>query len=240
MLANNKEEKYKVLLCEDDVNLGRALKYVLETNGLSVTLERDGRLGLMEFRKNRFNICLLDIMMPGMDGFQLAAEIRKISPEIPLIFITAKNMKEDVVKGYKLGVDDYITKPFDSEILLMKVKVAIKRGEVAMATTKIDGKINLGKYVYDTELRHLFFNNKIHTRLSPTEHYLLTLLYQNRDSILSRDTALRKIWGSDTYLNSRSMDVYITRLRKYLSLDPDISIDNLYSTGFKLVIPNNE
>lgn len=239
MLQQN-NEKYEVLLCEDDANLGRALKYVLESNGLSVTLERDGRLGLMAFRKKRFSICLLDVMMPGMDGFQLAAEIRKISPEIPLIFITAKNMKDDVVKGYKLGADDYITKPFDSDVLLMKVKVAIKRGEMTMAATKVEGKIRLGKYTYDTELRDLFFEDKLHTRLSPTEHHLLTLLYQNRGKVLSRDTTLRKIWGADTYLNSRSMDVYITRLRKYLSLDPATSIDNLYSTGFKLVIPEDE
>lgn len=239
LLNNNKDEKPKVLLCEDDANLGRALKYVLEANDLSVTLERDGRLGLMEFRKERYSICLLDVMMPGIDGFQLAAEIRKISADIPIIFITAKNMKEDVVKGYKLGADDYITKPFDSEVLLMKVKVAIKRGEGNMVVAKVDRKINLGKYVYDTELRNLFWENKLHIRLSPTEHHLLVLLYQNRDTVLSRDVALGKIWGADTYLNSRSMDVYITRLRKYLSLDKDISIDNLYSTGFKLIIPND-
>jgi two-component system, OmpR family, response regulator len=227
------EQKPKVLLCEDDPNLGNVLKNYLELNDYDVTLERDGRLGLAAFQREKFDICLLDIMMPHMDGFQLAEEVRDIDPDVPLFFLSAKTMKEDIINGYKLGADDYITKPFDSEVLLMKIKAILKRNEEQNRESD-NAEYELGKYHFNPKLRDLIIGDVKHT-LSPKENDLLKMLCEYKNDLLPRDQALKKIWGSDTYFNGRSMDVYIAKLRKYLKDDTTIEIVNIHGNGFRLV-----
>lgn len=226
--------KPKVLLCEDDTNLGMVLKNYLELNDYDVTLERDGRLGLAAFQRERFDICLLDVMMPNMDGFTLAEAIRDVNPDVPLFFLSAKTMKDDIIQGYKLGADDYITKPFDSEVLLHKIKAILKRNE-EMHKEEANAEFDLGKYHFNPRLRELTVNGKTQV-LSPKENELLKMLAEYKNDLLSRETALKKIWGSDTYFNGRSMDVYIAKLRKYLKEDPKIEIVNIHGNGFRLVV----
>ena len=228
------KKKYKILLCEDDSNLGLVLKNYLELDEYEVTLERDGRLGLAAFQREKFDLCLLDVMMPHMDGFTLAEEIRNTDPDIPLFFLSAKTLKEDIITGYKLGADDYITKPFDSEVLLMKIKAIIKRNE---EDNKIvdNQEFELGKYHFNPKLRELVFNGQVQV-LSPKENELLKMLSEHKNDLLTREKALKKIWGSDTYFNGRSMDVYIAKLRKYLKEDSNIEIVNIHGNGFRLVV----
>jgi len=227
--------KYKILLCEDDTNLGMVLKNYLELNDYDVILERDGRLGLAAFQREKFDICLLDVMMPNMDGFTLAEEIRDVDPDMPLFFLSAKTMKEDIIAGYKLGADDYITKPFDSEVLLLKIKAILKRNE---EENRINENIefDLGSYHFNPRLRQLSHADIMQT-LSPKENELLKMLAEHKNDLLAREQALKKIWGSDTYFNGRSMDVYIAKLRKYLKDDPNIEIVNIHGNGFRLVAP---
>ncbi len=226
--------KPKILLCEDDTNLGMVLKNYLELNDYEVVLERDGRLGLAAFQREKFDICLLDVMMPNMDGFTVAEEIRDINPDVPLFFLSAKTMKEDIIQGYKLGADDYITKPFDSEVLLHKIKAILKRNE-EMHKEEANAEFDLGKYHFNPRLRELTVNGKVQT-LSPKENELLKMLSEYKNDLLPREAALKKIWGSDTYFNGRSMDVYIAKLRKYLKEDPKIEIVNIHGNGFRLVV----
>jgi two-component system, OmpR family, response regulator len=228
-------KKYKILLCEDDTNLGMVLKNYLELNDYDVTLERDGRLGLAGFQREKFDICLLDVMMPNMDGFTLAEEIRDVDPDIPLFFLSAKTMKEDIIAGYKLGADDYITKPFDSEVLLLKIKAILKRNEEENRISE-NIEFDLGKFHFNPKLRELSADGKMQT-LSPKENDLLKMLAEHKNDLLPREQALKRIWGSDTYFNGRSMDVYIAKLRKYLKEDPDIEIVNIHGNGFRLVAP---
>ncbi len=229
------DKKNKILLCEDDTNLGMVLKNYLELNEYDVTLERDGRLGLAAFQREKFDICLLDVMMPNMDGFTLAEEIRDVDPDIPLFFLSAKTMKDDIIQGYKLGADDYITKPFDSEVLLLKIKAILKRNE---EENRINDNIefDLGKYHFNPKLRELKHDGLTQT-LSPKENELLKMLAEHKNDLLPRERALKKIWGSDTYFNGRSMDVYIAKLRKYLKDDTNIEIVNIHGNGFRLVAP---
>ncbi len=229
------ERKYKILLCEDDQNLGMVLKNYLELNDYTVTLERDGRLGLAAFQREKFDICLLDVMMPNMDGFTLAEEIRDVDPDIPLFFLSAKTMKDDIIQGYKLGADDYITKPFDSEVLLLKIKAILKRNEESVRENE-NVEFDLGKYHFNPKLRELIADTGTVT-LSPKESELLKMLAEYKNDLLTREKALKKIWGSDTYFNGRSMDVYIAKLRKYLREDPNIEIVNIHGNGFRLVAP---
>ncbi|MFZ4056711.1 MAG: response regulator transcription factor, partial [Ferruginibacter sp.] len=219
----------KILLCEDDTNLGMVLKNYLELNDYDVTLERDGRLGLAAFQREKFDICLLDVMMPNMDGFTLAEEIRDINPDVPLFFLSAKTMKDDIIQGYKLGADDYITKPFDSEVLLLKIKAILKRNE-EMHREEVNAEFDMGKYHFNPRLRELTIDGKVQV-LSPKENELLKMLCEYKNDLLSREIALKKIWGSDTYFNGRSMDVYIAKLRKYLKEDPSIEIVNIHGNG---------
>jgi len=228
-------KKYKILLCEDDQNLGMVLKNYLELNDYDVTLERDGRLGLAAFQREKYDICLLDVMMPNMDGFTVAEEIRDIDPDMPLFFLSAKTMKEDIIKGYKLGADDYITKPFDSEVLLLKIKAILKRNEDLNKESE-NMQFDLGSYHFNPRLRELSHDGKTQT-LSPKENELLKMLAEHKNDLLAREKALKKIWGSDTYFNGRSMDVYIAKLRKYLKGDDDIEIVNIHGNGFRLVAP---
>lgn len=230
-------KKHKILLCEDDQNLGMVLKNYLELNDFDVTLERDGRLGLAAFQREKYELCLLDIMMPHMDGFTVAEEIRDVDPDIPLFFLSAKTMKEDIIQGYKLGADDYITKPFDSEVLLLKIKAILKRNEESNKEQE-NKEFDLGAYHFNPKLRQLSMGGKMQT-LSPKENELLKMLAEHLNDLLPREQALKKIWGSDTYFNGRSMDVYIAKLRKYLKEDSSIEIVNIHGNGFRLVAPVN-
>ena len=227
-------KKPKILLCEDDQNLGSVLKNYLELNDYDVTLERDGRLGLAAFQREKYELCLLDIMMPNMDGFTLAEEIRDVDPDIPLFFLSAKTMKEDIIQGYKLGADDYITKPFDSEVLLLKIKAILKRNEELNRESE-NKEFDLSTYHFNPKLRQLTHGGITQT-LSPKENELLKMLSEHLNDLLPREAALKKIWGSDTYFNGRSMDVYIAKLRKYLKDDPKIEIVNIHGNGFRLVV----
>lgn len=226
--------KTKILLVEDDSNFGNVLKNYLELNDYDVTLERDGRLGLAAFQREKFDMCLLDIMMPNMDGFTLAESIRDVDPDVPLFFLSAKTMKEDIISGYKLGADDYITKPFDSEVLLMKIKAILKRNEEAKTESE-NTEFDLGAYHFNPKLRQLTKENSSHT-LSPKESDLLRMLCEYKNDLLPREKALKKIWGSDTYFNGRSMDVYIAKLRKYLKEETKVEIVNIHGNGFRLVV----
>lgn len=227
-------KKYKILLCEDDSNLGLVLKNYLELEEYDVTLERDGRLGMAAFQREKFDLCLLDVMMPNVDGFTLAEEIRDIDPDIPLFFLSAKTLKEDIINGYKLGADDYITKPFDSEVLLLKIKAIIKRNEEDNKVVE-NIEFELGKYHFNPKLRELSLQGNVQI-LSPKENELLKMLAEHKNDLLTREKALKKIWGSDTYFNGRSMDVYIAKLRKYLKEDTAIEIVNIHGNGFRLVV----
>ena len=211
------------------------MKNILEINDFDVVLERDGRLGLAAFQREKFDICLLDVMMPNMDGFTVAEEIRDIDPDVPLFFVSAKTMKEDIIQGYKLGADDYIVKPFDSDVLLMKIKAILKRNEEENRISD-NVEFDLGGYHFNPKLRELAIKGKTIT-LSPKENDLLKMLAEHKNDLLPRERALKKIWGSDTYFNGRSMDVYIAKLRKYLKEDPKIEIVNIHGNGFRLVAP---
>lgn len=228
------KKKYKILLCEDDSNLGLVLKNFLELNDYEVTLERDGRLGLGAFQREKFDLCLLDVMMPNVDGFTLAEEIRDIDPDVPLFFLSAKTLKEDILQGYRLGADDYITKPFDSDVLMHKIKAIIKRNEEDHKVTD-NLEFELGAYHFNPKLRELKIKNVTQV-LSPKENELLKMLAEYKNDLLTREKALKKIWGSDTYFNGRSMDVYIAKLRKYLKEDSTIEIVNIHGNGFRLVV----
>ncbi|HQE11418.1 MAG TPA: response regulator transcription factor [Flavipsychrobacter sp.] len=230
------KEKLKVLLVEDDSNFGQVLKNYLELNDYIVELARDGILGLAAFRREKFDICLLDVMMPNMDGFTLAEEIRNVDPEIPLFFLTAKSTKEDILQGYKLGADDYINKPFDSEILLQKIKAILKRNQDMQEKQHAQIEFVIGQYQFNSKLRILEHGGESIT-LSPKENELLTMLAEYRNDLLPREAALKRIWGSDTYFNGRSMDVYIAKLRKYLKADSSVEIVNIHGNGFRLVVP---
>jgi len=226
--------KPRILLCEDDPNLGIVLKNFLELNDFEVVLERDGRLGLAAFQREKFDICLLDVMMPKMDGFALAKEIRDINEDVPLFFLSAKSMKEDQIKGYKLGADDYITKPFDTELLLLKIKAILKRNEEQHKEQE-NVEYDLGIYHFVPKLRKLS-SAKGEVTLSPKENELLKMLSEYKNDKLERELALKKIWGNDNYFNGRSMDVYIAKLRKYLKDDPSVEIVNIHGEGFMLDI----
>lgn len=230
--------KQRILLCEDDLNLSRLMRSLFEANGYSVTVEQEGRLGFVSFQRGNFDLCILDVMMPGMDGFSLAQKIREIDAAVPIFFLTAKNMKEDFDRGYKVGADDYITKPVDMDILLMKINAVCRRKQrTGSEEVEQNDALVMGNYTYKVSCRELSFRGKLECRLSPTESKLLVLLYESRADILDREVALKKVWKASSYFSSRSMDVYITRLRKYLSKDSRVKIVNLYSTGFKLVVP---
>lgn len=225
--------KQHIFLVEDDLSFGAVLKSYLEINDYSVTWVDDGKNALERFRNGEYQICILDVMLPNVDGFTIATEIRKLNKDIPLVFLTAKTLKEDILKGYNAGADDYITKPFDTEVLLCKIQAIIKRQSVE---TQVDSTIfTIGSYEFDARLRTIVRAEE-KQKLSPKEADLLKLLCQNKNELLSRETALRKIWGDDGYFTARSMDVFITKLRKYLKDDPNIEIRNIHGSGFLLEI----
>ena len=226
-------KKVHVFMVEDDHNFGAVLKSYLEINDYVVTLVDDGKYALREFRSEDFDICILDVMLPNVDGFQIAREIKLINKNIPLIFLTAKTLKQDILQGYHLGADDYITKPFDTEVLLCKISAIIKRQTTNPATDEVF--FTIGSYRFDSKLRQIQRGDIIQ-KLSPKESDLLKLLCQNQNELLPRETALRKIWGDDGYFTARSMDVFVTKLRKFLSDDPNIEIRNIHGSGFLLEV----
>lgn len=227
----------KILLVEDDPNFGSIMKSYLELNEYTVDLRTDGKQGLEAVQEDSFDICILDVMMPEMDGFTLAREIKKLHPDLPFIFLTAKSLKSDMLEGFKAGADDYVTKPFDSEVLLYKLKAILKRHA---QTGEDESKLldfRLGKFDFNFTLRTLKFGDRIQT-LSPKEARLLRMLCESQEGILLRKDALEKIWGDDNYFNGRSMDVFLARLRKYLKPDPSIEIANIHGNGFRLIVGN--
>ena len=228
--------KKKILLVEDDNNFGSILRDYLTLHSYETTLARNGIEGLEKFRKHNYDLCILDVMMPFKDGFSLASDIRAINDEVPLIFLTAKSLKEDVIKGFKIGADDYLIKPFDSEILLFKIKSIFKR-KISLKKAS-DNKVDyiFSSFRYNSKFRELQFKNDKPVTLSPKEGKLLTLLLNNMNDLTTREEALVKIWNDDNYFTSRSMDVYVTKIRKYLSKDPKIKIENIHGKGFKFSI----
>lgn len=230
------EQKKRILLVEDDPNFGTVLKDYLMMNDYEVTHAKNGMEGFEKFKKDDFDLCILDVMMPYKDGFTLAKEIREKNTDVPIIFLTAKTMKEDVLKGYKVGADDYLNKPFDSEVLLMKIKAIIQRKATETISDSKQFKFKIGKFDLNSKLRFLSFNGEEPVKLSPKENELLRLLALHENDLMPRELALTKIWRDDNYFTSRSMDVYIAKLRKYLKLDEKVEILNIHGEGFRLVI----
>ncbi len=226
-----------ILLVEDDANFGMVLKNYLELHDFDVRLCIDGKEGVIAFQNKPYDLCILDVMMPKKDGFTVAFELRQMDEEIPIIFLTAKSLKEDMLKGFDMGADDYITKPFDSEILLAKIKAILKRSDDDKNKMKKQNEFNFGKFHLNYKLRTLTIYGK-QTRLSPKENDLLRLFILNINDVLSREKALLSIWGHDDYFTTRSMDVYITKLRKILKDDPSIDIINIHGNGYRMVDGN--
>lgn len=231
------EEKVKLLLCEDDENLGMLLREYLQAKGFIVELCPDGEIGYKTFMDSKYDICVLDVMMPKKDGFTLAQEIRTANSDIPIIFLTAKVLKEDILEGFKIGADDYITKPFSMEELVLRIEAILRR--VNGKKNKESSVYHLGGFTFDTQKQILAYGNR-QTKLTTKENDLLSLLCCHANEILQRDFALKTIWIDDNYFNARSMDVYITKLRKHLKDDPNIEIINIHGKGYKLIIPHYE
>lgn len=229
------KEKIRILLAEDDLNLGVLLVDYLEAEGYDVKLCKDGELALKVFEGGQFDLCLLDVMMPKMDGFTLAKAIRSINKTVPLIFITAKSLKEDKLKGYDLGADDYITKPFDEEELLWKIKAVVRRlpGTQSIAPTEV---VQIGKYTFDFTNQVISING-INRRITEKESEILNYLYSQRNRKIRREELLKAIWGENDYFFGRSMDVFISKIRKYLKDDPNLSIENVFGVGFIFNVP---
>ena len=232
-----KEHKNNILLAEDDPNLGTVLKDSLEMENNYVELYTDGEQAWKAFNKDDFDICILDVMMPLKDGFTLAKEIKKVAPQMPIIFLTAKSMKEDKLEGFKLGADDYITKPFSFEELQLRIDAVMRRVNSAMLPSDQQDEFTIGNYTYIDNERSLKLGDTI-TKLTTKEAELLKLLAHNINKIVDRDVALKSIWGNDNYFTGRSMDVYITKLRKYLKEDEQLEIVNIHGQGFKLITKN--
>ncbi len=227
--------KIKLLLAEDDKNLGMVLRSYLEAKNFDVVLATNGEEAFMQFMKNQYDMCLLDVMMPIKDGFTLAKNIREHDKKIPILFTTAKSMEQDILEGFAVGADDYITKPFSMEELLVRIKAIIKRTRPELIDEKTQQTFQIGLYNFDYNTQMLEFNkNKI--KLTSKESELLKMLCERKNELLDRSFALFKIWNDDTYFNARSMDVYITKLRKYLKDDPKIELMNVHGVGFKIVI----
>jgi len=225
---------YKILLAEDDENLGALLREYLIAKGFHTDLFVNGELAYNGFMKNKYDMCILDVMMPKMDGFTLAKEIRKINSNIPFVFLTAKSLKDDVIEGFAVGADDYMTKPFSMEELLFRIKAILRRTSTNHASGD-DDLFNIGQYQFDAQKQILKHDNK-EQKLTTKESELLKLLCNNMNNVLERNFALKTIWQEDSYFNARSMDVYITKLRKYLKDDPSIEILNIHGKGYKLIV----
>jgi len=225
-------DRLNVLLVEDDPNLGRILKEYLSAKSFNPTLCVNGKQGLKAYKQGGFQLCILDVMMPVMDGFTLAREIRKADPDIPLLFLTAKSMQEDAIEGFKIGADDYVKKPFSMEELLLRINAIMRRSGTE---TRLASTYEIGQYYFDVTKQLLTIGDQ-EQRLTSKESDLLALLCSRKNKILERGDALNTIWGDDSYFNARSMDVYITKIRKYLKGDPSIEIINVHGKGFRLQV----
>lgn len=225
--------KVKILLAEDDPNLGSILRTFLTSKGFDVSLAQNGKTAFEKFNREQFDFCVFDVMMPEMDGFTLAEQIRKLDKKVPILFLTAKSMKDDVLQGFTMGADDYVTKPFEMSELLARINAILRRSDVNTEEEKQDFEI--GVFQYDPETRLLRANGD-EKKLTTKENQLLHLLVKNRNDILDRRIALEAIWGEDNYFNGRSMDVYIAKLRKHLKEDERIEILNIHGQGFKLLV----
>ena len=222
----------KVLLVEDDLNLGSITSDYLKAKGYNCSWKTNGELGYREFVKNQYDIVIMDVMMPIKDGFSTAKDIKGIDKKVPIIFLTAKSMKEDTLKGFEIGADDYITKPFNMEELTARINAIIKRTSLDSESHFDD--IKIGKLTFNPKMQ-ILSKDDFSVSLTTKESDLLILLYKNKNDILERDHALKAIWGDDNYFNGRSMDVYIAKLRKYLKNDEQIQIINVHGRGFKLL-----
>ena len=229
------DDKMKILLCEDDENLGMLLREYLQAKGYDTELCTDGEAGYKAFLKEKFDLCVFDVMMPKKDGFSLAKDIRQNNEEIPIIFLTAKTLKEDVLEGFKLGADDYLTKPFSMEELTFRIEAILRRVRGKKNRDRTFYKI--GSFTFDTQ-KQILSRGDTQTKLTTKESELLSLLCSHANEILQRDYALKTIWIDDNYFNARSMDVYITKLRKHLKADENVEIINIPGKGYKLITPD--
>lgn len=238
-MANN-----RILLVEDDQNFGDVLRSYLEMHNYEVTLATDGAQGLDSYNKGQYDLCIFDVMMPRKDGFTLAKEIREKDTEMPIIFLTARTMKDDVLQGFKIGADDYITKPFNSEELLYRIQAVLKRSQQKADPREEVKEFDIGRYHFNFPLRILTLDpngtDEQKSKLSPKEAQLLRMFAMYMNDILPRSEALTKIWGEDNYFTARSMDVFVTKLRKYLSKDGNIEIVNIHGNGFQLLVRSEE
>lgn len=228
-------KKLKLFLLEDDQSFGSVMKAFLEMNDFYVRWIDDGKKAISNFRDEDFDLCILDVMLPNVDGFTVARDIKIINKDIPLIFLTAKTLKEDILQGFKLGADDYITKPFDTEILLCKIKAILNRNPSITDQNCENKEFTIGKYIFKYDIRTIFYEAQ-EQKISPREAELLKLLIEHKNNVLPREKALKILWGDDNYFTTRSMDVFITKLRKYLKDDPNVQILNIHSSGYRLVI----
>jgi len=228
-------DKQRLLLVEDDINFGNLLRDTLTFNDYEVTLERDGVQGLRAFKQGTFDLCIFDIMMPKKDGLTLATEVKEIDNGQPLIFLTAKGQKEDIIAGYSAGADDYLVKPFDTDVLLYKIQAII--GRKSAEVEEEPDELTIGKFTFFPKIRQLDLNGDV-VRLSPKESDLLKMMIAHRNQLLPRSKALLKIWKEDNYFTGRSMDVYVAKLRKYLRPDERLRIENVHGEGFRLVDEN--
>ena len=229
------KKQIRVLLAEDDRNLGNILKNYLDAKGYATTLCINGQEATDVFSRKEFDICILDIMMPVKDGFAAAAEIRAANKKIPILFLTAKALQEDKLKGFEIGADDYITKPFSMEELLMRMQAILRRTDESLKSQGLDNVYDIGSYIFDYNRQTLIIGKK-EQKLTSKEAGLLRLLCTHANDVLDRHTALKEIWNDDSYFNARSMDVYIVKLRKYLKEDPRVELLNVHGVGFKLVM----
>lgn len=223
----------KIFLVEDDMNFGSVMKSYLEMNDYVVDWVNDGKDAVATFQKGYYDLCILDVMLPHVDGFTIGTEIKKINPNVPIIFLTAKTLKEDVIKGFSVGADDYVTKPFDSDVLIYKIKAILKRNQ-NQQNLIIEDIMTIGHFSFDYKRRLLISEKAEEQKLSPKESELLHYLIQNKNQVLDRNYALEKIWGEKGYFTARSMDVYITKLRKYIKPDASLEIINIHGSGYIL------
>ncbi len=230
----NTDTKMKILLCEDDENLGMLLREYLQAKGYDTTLCPDGEAGYKAFTQDKFDLCVLDVMMPKKDGFSLS-DIREKNEEMPIIFLTAKTLKEDILEGFRIGADDYLTKPFSMEELTFRIEAILRR--VRGKKNKDRTHYKIGSFTFDTQ-KQILARGESQTKLTTKESELLTLLCAHANEILQRDYALKAIWIDDNYFNARSMDVYITKLRKHLKADENVEIINIHGKGYKLITPD--
>ena len=229
------KKKVRIMLCEDEESLGMLVREYLQAKGYETDLYLDGESGFEAFKSQKYDVCLLDVMMPRMDGFTLAREIRVLNTEVPILFLTAKNLKEDEAEGFRIGADDYFIKPFSMDRLVLRIEAILRR--VKGAAPKVVTHYQMGRFEFDTQRQLLTIDGES-TKLTTKESELLAMLCAHANGVLERELALKTIWIDDNYFNARSMDVYITKLRKHLKADPSIEINNVHGKGYRLIVPN--